>query len=63
MITQKDMHNIIVKTSSDDLKISLIKSCGGDVEEIKKFEQQLADLSNTISETIGKAVDYLNTEV
>lgn len=58
MITRKDMNNTIVRTSSDDLKISFIKSCSGIVEEIKKFQQQLDDLSNAISEIYGKAFEY-----
>ena len=63
MITQKDMHNMIVRTLDDNSKFKLIKSCGGSVEGIKNFEQQLSDLWNTISETVVKSVEYMNTEV
>ena len=63
MITQKDIHNLIVKTFSMDSKISLIKSCGGDVDGIKEFEQKLADSFNNVWEMAKKAVEYMNTEV
>lgn len=63
MITQKDMHNTIVRTFDDNSKFELVRSCGGSVEGVKEFEERMANISNFLSETIKKAVDYLNTEV
>lgn len=63
MLTQKDMHNIIVKTFDEASKFSLIKSCGADIDEIKKFEQQLADTWNNAEEMVEKAIEYMSKEI
>lgn len=62
MITQKDIHNILVK-ADDTYKAELIKQCDFDIEKIKEFEQLIADTINISAETIGKAWCYMNEEI
>lgn len=61
-MTQKEIHNILIK-ADDTYKSQLIKQCGCNVEKIKQFEQLLADVVNISAETIGKAWEYMNTEI
>lgn len=61
-MTQKDIHSILIKT--DDLyKAQVIKCCDCDIEKIKQFEQQMADIINIATETIWEAWGYMNTEM
>lgn len=61
-MTQKEIHNILIK-ADDTYKSQLIKQCGCNVEKIKKFEQQMADIINLAADTIGEAWSYMNTEI
>lgn len=62
MVTQKDIHNILVK-SDDVYKANLIKQCDYDVEKIKNFENIVAKIVNISAETLGKAWEYMNEEL
>lgn len=62
MTTQKDIHNILIK-SDYTYKAQVIKQCGCDIEKIKQFEQLLSDVVNISAETIGKAWGYMNEEL
>lgn len=62
MTTQKDIHNILIK-ADNTYKAQVIKQCGCDIEKIKNFEQQMADIINITTETIGKAWRYMNEEL
>ena len=61
MVTQKDIHNDIVKNTSDWQKISLSIQPGGDVEKIKEYEQSIANIINEVVECLqNSGVEYLN---
>ena len=61
MVTQKDIHNDIVKNTSDWQKICLSMQCGGDVEKIKEVEQSMADIVNGVVNRLqNSGVEYLN---
>ena len=61
MITQKDIHNIIVETASDWQKGYLSMQCGGDVEKIKGVEQSMANIVNGVVKCLqNSGVEYLN---
>lgn len=61
-MTQKEIHNILIK-ADDTYKAQVIKQCECDVDKIKEFEQLLTDIVNISAETIGKAWEYMNTEI
>lgn len=61
-MTQKDIHNILVKADMK-YKAEVIKQFGYDVEKIKGFERILAGICNSVTETVGKALVYMNTEI
>ena len=61
MVTQKDIHNDIVKNTSDWQKICLSIQLGGDVEKIKEYEQSIANIINEVVEcSQNSGVEYLN---
>ena len=61
MVTQKDIHNDIVKNTSDFEKICLSIQFGGDVEKIKEYEQSIANIINEVVECLqNSGVEYLN---
>lgn len=61
MVTQKDIHNIIVENASDWQKRYLSMQCGGDVEKIKEVEQSMANIVNGVVECLqNSGVEYLN---
>ena len=61
MVTQKNIHNIIVENASDWEKIYLSMQCGGDIEKIKEFEQSMANIVNGVVECLqNSGVEYLN---
>lgn len=62
MITQKDIHNILIK-SDMKYKTELIKQCVFDIEKIKEFESMLANICNVSTETVGKALAYMSEEI
>lgn len=61
-MTKKDIHNILIK-SDDAYKAQVMKYCDCDIEKIKKFEQQMADIINIATETIREACGYMNEEI
>lgn len=61
MVTQKDIHNIMVENASDWQKRYLSMQCGGDVEKIKEVEQSMANIVNGVVNSIqNSGVEYLN---
>lgn len=62
MTQKKEIHNILIK-ADDTYKAQVIEQCDCDIEKIKKFEQQMADIINLATDTIGKAWSYMNTEI
>ena len=61
MITQKDVHNSIVKNATVCQKIYLSLQCDGNVEKIKEVEQTMANTINRISKALeNSGTDYLN---
>ena len=64
MITQKDIHNDIVENTSDFEKICLSIQFGGDVEKIKEYEQNMANIVNrVVSAFKNNGFDYLNEKI
>lgn len=62
MITQKDMHNILVKMDMS-YKAEVMKQCDFDIEKIKEFESMLANICNISTETVSKALAYMSKEI
>ena len=61
MVTQKDIHNNIVENASDWQKRYLSMQCGGDVEKIKEYEQNMANIVNGVVNSLqNSGVEYLN---
>ena len=61
MVTQKDIHNIIVENASDYQKMYLSIECGGEIEKIKEVEQRLANIVNEVAKSLqNSGVEYLN---
>ena len=61
MITQKDVHNSIVKNATVWQKRYLSLQCDGNVEKIKEVEQTMANMINGISKALeNSGTDYLN---
>lgn len=64
MVTQKDVHNIIVEKAEPWQKQYLSLQCGGDPEKIKSVEQSMATFLNAIVEALkNNGTDYLNTRM
>lgn len=64
MITQKDVHNIIVENAEDWQKRYLSLQCGNDVEKIKAVEQSMANIINGFVESLKNAgTSYLNEKI
>lgn len=64
MITQKDVHNIIVENADDWQKRYLSLQCGNDAEKIKEVEQSMANIINGFVELIKNAgTSYLNEKI
>lgn len=64
MITQKDVHNIIVENAEDWQKRYLSLQCGNDVEKIKEVEQSMANMMNGLVECIkNTGTSYLNEKI
>lgn len=61
-MTQKEIHNILIK-ADDTYKAQVIKQCDCDVEKIKQLEQQMADIINLATDTIGQTWRYMNEEL
>ena len=63
MITQKDIHNMLVKCMTPQQKIEIVKNVGGDVNALKKAEKTVADIANNLTEVFSEGLDYLNKEL
>ena len=63
MLTQKDIHNILVKCMTQQQKIEIVKNVGGDVNALKKAEKTVADIANNLTEVFSEGLDYLNKEL
>lgn len=64
MVTQKDVHNIIVEKAEPWQKQYLSLQCSGDPEKIKSVEQSMATLVNGITAILKNCgTDYLNTRM
>ena len=63
MLTQKDIHNILVKCMTQQQKIEIVKKVGGDVNALKKAEKTVADIANNLTEVFSEGLDYLNKEL
>lgn len=64
MVTQQDIHNILVENASDWQKRYLSMQCGNDVEKIKEVEQSMANMVNGIISVLrNNGVDYLNERI
>lgn len=62
MLTQEDMHNILVK-SDVNYKMQVIRQCGFDIDKIKEFERKLAEICNVSIETASGVINYMSTEI
>lgn len=61
MITQQDVHNIIVVNANNWQKMYLSMQCGGDIEKIKEVKQTMANLINGVAKAMkNSGTDYLN---
>lgn len=64
MITQKDVHNIIVEKAEPWQKQYLSLQCGGDPEKIKRVEKSMTNIINGIASAISNpGTDYLNRRI
>ena len=63
MLTQKDIHNILVKCMTQQQKIEIVKNVGGDVNALKKVEKTVADIANNLTEVFSEGLDYMNKEL
>ena len=63
MLTQKDIHNILVKCMTQQQKNEIVKIVGGDVNAVKKAEKTVADIANNLTEVFSEGLDYLNKEL
>ena len=63
MITQKDVHNLIVEQLTPLQKATLSYQLGNDQERIAKMEQTIADVMNGIVKSFeNEGMIYLNTK-
>ena len=64
MLTQKDVHNMIVEKAEPWQKQYLSLQCGGNPEKIKAVEQTMANMVNGVATAIRNAgTDYLNERI
>lgn len=64
MVTQKDIHNILVENAAPWQKQYLSLQCCGEPEKIKAVEQSMATLVNGIAVILkNSGTDYLNTRM
>lgn len=64
MLTQKDVHNIIVEKAEPWQKQYLSLQCGGNPEKIKTVEQSMATLVNGIVASLeNSGTKYLNERI
>lgn len=64
MITQHDIHNLIVESFSPVQKANLSLQCGNDPETIKAVEERAAIILNGAIKVFNNAgIDYLNKKI
>lgn len=64
MVTQQDIHNILVENATDWQKRYLSMQCGNDVEKIREVEQSMANIINGVISTLqNNGVKYLNEKI
>lgn len=60
MLTQKDIHNLLVENMSVQQKIDISMRCGNDPTKIEKAEKTVAEMYNLIG---GAGLEYLNKRI
>lgn len=60
MLTQKDIHNLLVENMSVQQKIDISMRCGNDPTKIEKAEKTVAKMCNLIG---GAGLEYLNKRI
>lgn len=64
MVTQKDVHNIIVENASPLQKSYISMQCGGNLQKIMEVEQTIANLVNGVAAALkNTGTDYLSRKV
>lgn len=61
-MTQKDIHNILVK-SDMKYKQEIIMQCDYDINKIKEFESTIAKVCNESIKTVSEVLAYMCTEI
>lgn len=62
MMTQKDIHNILVK-SGMKCKQEIIMQCDYNIDKIKEFESMMAEICNESIKTVSEVLAYMCTEI
>lgn len=60
MLTQKDIHNLLVENMSVQQKIDISMRCDNDPTKIEKEEKTVAEMCNLIG---GAGLEYLNKRI
>ena len=60
MLTQKDIHNLLVENMSVQQKIDISMRCDNDPTKIEKTEKTVAEMCNLIG---GAGLEYLNKRI
>ena len=60
MLTQKDIHNLLVENMSVQQKIDISMRCDNDPTKIEKVEKTVAEMCNLIG---GAGLEYLNKRI
>ena len=64
VVTQKDIHNMIVENATPFQKQYISMQCGYNPQKIKAVEQTMANIVNGIKESLmNSGTDYLNTRI
>lgn len=64
MVTQKDIHNILVENATPWQKQYISMQCGCNPQKIKAVEQSMANILNAIIESSkNEGTDYLNKRI
>ena len=64
MVTQKDVHNMIVENASPFQKSYISMQCGGNPQKIMEVEQTIANLVNGVAAALkNTGTDYLSRKV
>ena len=60
MLTQKDIHNLLVENMSVQQKIDISMRCDNDPTKIEKAEKTVAEMCNLIG---GAGLEHLNKRI